>query len=516
MPTEGEHVPGYVPEAYEGGRPYIAVSYARADGGAARAIIGALANEGYRVWWDKGIEGGSRFSDRIADRVHDCACVVMLISRTSVASDWCMDEVAYALDLKKNILPIYLEPVELPRALRLRLGRLQALFWYKYETDEEFNADLFAVRMLDQCLTKDGKSGRGVKARDAEVPEADEAANTEEETDGDNPTPQSQQTESCDDEREGEARWRSNVTRVVATVVAIVIGLLIGTVLRNAILSVRHQDEAPVEIQIDSLIDETVQKELVQGVSVRDEFDAYTWDELKRLSRAIADARNNEDWLEIARQYHLVDEDGKLQGDEKVVTFDDGWRTSVRILGFRHDVMADGGRSGITFEFADVPITHWMNTDWTNAEGWEKSHMREWLNSEFLSSLPSGLQSCIESVKKETNNVGRVESEDDTSVVTATDDKLWLLSMTEVYGSTTGVWSSATYDAEGTQYKLYADQGVTTKNYGFCAKGGADYWWWLRSPNAGDSGSFHYVDPVGGWDAQDARYEWGVFPGFCF
>ena len=160
-----------MPQVYEGDRDYIAVSYARADVDAARSIVRALADAGYRVWWDKGIRGGTRFSDDIADRVHDCACVIVLISRAWVDSDWCRDEVEYALGLKKKILPIYLEDVELPRAMRMRLGGLQALFWHEYETDEEFNEDLFAVRMLDSCLSEEGKSDRGVKARDAAATE---------------------------------------------------------------------------------------------------------------------------------------------------------------------------------------------------------------------------------------------------------------------------------------------------------------------------------------------------------
>jgi hypothetical protein len=75
--------------------------------------------------------------------------------------------------------------------------------------------------------------------------------------------------------------------------------------------------------------------------------------------------------------------------------------------------------------------------------------------------------------------------------------------------------SPVTYDAEGAQYQLYADKGVTTSNYVFCKKRGAYSVWWLRSPYADDSSCFHPVDGVGGWDL-NANRDWGVSPGLCF
>ena len=147
--------------------------------------------------------------------------------------------------------------------------------------------------------------------------------------------------------------------------------------------------------------------------------------------------------------------------------------------------------------------------------------MRAWLNDEFLSLLPSDLRNFIVPVGKMANNVGKVKREGNTSVVTSATDKLWLLSSTEVYGTlseqTSNMpWSAATYDAEGTQYQLYADQGVSTTNYDYCKKGGASSWWWLRSPRTNFSDGFRLVLSDGGWLGNDANSDGGVSPGFCF
>jgi hypothetical protein len=154
-----------MPQVYEGDRPYIFVSYAHADKDAVLPIVRALVAEGYRVWYDRGIQAGSSFPDYIADHVYGCSCLLMLASRSSLASDWCKNEVNYALDLGRPILPVYLEDVELPRALQMRLGTVQALYWYAYDTDAKFNQDLFAVKMLDRCLTDEGRRRRGVRPR---------------------------------------------------------------------------------------------------------------------------------------------------------------------------------------------------------------------------------------------------------------------------------------------------------------------------------------------------------------
>jgi hypothetical protein len=235
----------------------------------------------------------------------------------------------------------------------------------------------------------------------------------------------------------------------------------------------------------------------------------YSWLELKELSRAIAKAGSDAEGLTIAREYRLADKDGRLRGDEKPLARRDGTRTSVRILGFRHDELVGGGKSGISFEFADVPTRHRLNPTRTNAGGWKGSEMRKWLNSEFLAKLPDDLRASIATARKRTNNVGEVARNDARSV-TATDDRLWLLSSNEVYGGLPGV-----YGREGAQYRLYADKGVTARNYGFCKKDGAGSWWWLRSPSAYGSLRFHRVRFDGDWYASYADHDCGVSPGFC-
>ncbi|MDO4807729.1 MAG: TIR domain-containing protein [Coriobacteriales bacterium] len=435
-----------MPKVYEGDQPYIFVSYAHADDAVALPLIDALMAEGYRVWYDAGVEETEDFPDYIADHVYGCASFIMLVSGSALGSVWCVQEAKYAFKLNKRILPIYLEDVELPRGLDLCIGTKQAMRWYEYESDEAFYKKLFKARRLEDCLTSEGRRRRGVQPRSG-----------------------ARQTT--------ETRVRKEAVRIV----------------RSA------------------------------GVAKRDSLGAYSWTELKEISRAIAVAGSDAEWKAIAKEYRLVDKDGKLQGDTKTFKLADGADASVRILGFRHDELAGGGVAGISFEFAGVPKMRRMNAKWTNAGGWKDSDMRRWLNGDrggFLALLPEDLRTNVVEVTKQTNNKGRV-SEGDTGAVTDTPDKLWLLSMAEVYGKLSGQvewpsWLLAVYDAEGTQYQFYEDKEVALSDYGSCQKRGADSWWWLRSPDAVGSYSFRFVLSDGDWDCWLADYDRGVSPGFCF
>jgi hypothetical protein len=246
------------------------------------------------------------------------------------------------------------------------------------------------------------------------------------------------------------------------------------------------------------------------GVVPKNALIEYSWNDLKKLSRAIASAASDERGLEIASAYGLANQDGGLLGNEKYFQLLNKKWVSVRIIGFRHDEVVGGGKAGISFEFTSAPVKHDMNLGWTNVGGWEKSEMRRWLNKEFLDLLPDDLRVGVVAVMKRTSDRGDLSPSDDVSAALFTIDWLWLLSLNEVYSELDGV-----YPDGGTQYKLYTDMGVSTDNYDFCAKDGASSCWWLRSPHVFGSVAFRRVRTNGGWGVVGSSRDWGVSPGFC-
>lgn len=142
-----------------------------------------------------------------------------------------------------------------------------------------------------------------------------------------------------------------------------------------------------------------------------------------------------------------------------------------------------------------------MNATNSNAGGWEKSELRGRLNSgDLWSLLPAELQSKVKAVKKLTDNQGGGKA----GTPTATTDKVFLLSATEVWGD---------MQSDGTQYEYYKSKGVTTSNYSG-ASSSDDHW--TRSVYPSYSTRFRYVIGSGDWDHYTATSTNCVFPAFSF
>lgn len=120
-------------------------------------------------------------------------------------------------------------------------------------------------------------------------------------------------------------------------------------------------------------------------------------------------------------------------GTEFSMKLTDGKRLTYRIIGINHDDPADGsGKAGLTFLTTTTGIWSPMNAIDTNAGGWEKSELRQKMNSgKIWNLMPSDFQSKVKAVKKLSNNVGGGD-ENKNAAVTATSDKLFLLSYSEI------------------------------------------------------------------------------------
>jgi TolB-like protein/Flp pilus assembly protein TadD len=98
-------------------RPTVFLSYARSDQERAAQLAGALEAAGYDVWWDALIEGGAAFAKSIEAALDKCDAVVVVWSRSSVGSDWVLDEAARGRDLRK-LVPATLDGTEPPMGFR--------------------------------------------------------------------------------------------------------------------------------------------------------------------------------------------------------------------------------------------------------------------------------------------------------------------------------------------------------------------------------------------------------------
>ena len=77
---------------YPGNEPYIFISYAHDDTNKVMPIIERLDKDGYRLWYDEGILTAARFNNVIAERIDNCAFMLLFISDNYIASEYCNKE----------------------------------------------------------------------------------------------------------------------------------------------------------------------------------------------------------------------------------------------------------------------------------------------------------------------------------------------------------------------------------------------------------------------------------------
>lgn len=118
-------------EAFAGDQPFIFISYAHLDADLVFPIISAWHNQGYRIWYDEGIDPGNEWPEEIANALEGCSQFLVFISPRSVLSKNVKNEINFALDMDKEFIAIHLEKTDLPSGLRLRMGDIQAIMKYR-------------------------------------------------------------------------------------------------------------------------------------------------------------------------------------------------------------------------------------------------------------------------------------------------------------------------------------------------------------------------------------------------
>lgn len=145
-PTAHSHPEKVVP--YAGALSYIFVSYSHRDTKSVLSVLAELQQHGFRIWYDEGIEPGTDWDDFIAQKIEDCGLVLSFISKNYIDSNNCKDELNFARDLDKKRLLVYLENVELPAGMAMRLNRLQAVHQYLYPDMDSFMDKLLCTEVM--------------------------------------------------------------------------------------------------------------------------------------------------------------------------------------------------------------------------------------------------------------------------------------------------------------------------------------------------------------------------------
>lgn len=125
-------------DAYQGKEPYIFVSYAHKDRDIVYNEIKRLHEEGYRIWYDEGIQPSNEWSEEIAVAINNCLAFLVFISPQSIESVNVCNEINYALRKKKKFIAIHIVETILPPGLELQMGSIQAIMKFQMHDDQYF------------------------------------------------------------------------------------------------------------------------------------------------------------------------------------------------------------------------------------------------------------------------------------------------------------------------------------------------------------------------------------------
>ena len=133
----------------------IFLSYARVDRPQVALIATALEAEGFEVWWDALIEGGSAFSKAIAAALEASTVVIVVWSKTSIDSDWVLDEAMHARERKK-LIPVTLDGTQPPLGFR-QYQAIDLSAWHGERAVPPWSGVLRAIAAI--------ASGAGIESR---------------------------------------------------------------------------------------------------------------------------------------------------------------------------------------------------------------------------------------------------------------------------------------------------------------------------------------------------------------
>ncbi|MFK5957636.1 MAG: toll/interleukin-1 receptor domain-containing protein [Lutibacter sp.] len=128
----------------------IFISYSRKDTDFVSKFTKNLREAGANLWLDKQIKPGGHWDTSIESALETCQDVILILSNNSVKSNNVMDEISYALEENKRVIPIKIEDCDIP----FRLRRIQHIDYY---LDEKKSTEVLLNALNLNSITKEVK-----------------------------------------------------------------------------------------------------------------------------------------------------------------------------------------------------------------------------------------------------------------------------------------------------------------------------------------------------------------------
>jgi len=127
----------------------VFISYGSADRERIQDLVTRLRQAGVTVWIDEaGIEGAAMWSQEIVSAINNCNILILAISTNSAQSKNVVRELALASEDDKTILPVFIEPTEIPESMKYQLAGIQRVEYFEGNEDQAIGGVLRALNRL--------------------------------------------------------------------------------------------------------------------------------------------------------------------------------------------------------------------------------------------------------------------------------------------------------------------------------------------------------------------------------
>lgn len=96
----------------------VFISYSHQDKSFAKKLAGELEGQGMKVWWDfDSLKGGQDWQKEIERGIKQCNFFLVALTPDAVNSEWVGNEILYASNAQKTIIPLHLKKCDIPIGL---------------------------------------------------------------------------------------------------------------------------------------------------------------------------------------------------------------------------------------------------------------------------------------------------------------------------------------------------------------------------------------------------------------
>ena len=110
------------------------VSYPHLDKAAVSQIVNVVSScTNEEIWYDGELRGGDHYFSVIAREIRKNDIFLFMVTENSVHSDWCMQELQFAMSEHKKIIAVWLENITLPAEVKFIIQNTHYIMWNQDE-----------------------------------------------------------------------------------------------------------------------------------------------------------------------------------------------------------------------------------------------------------------------------------------------------------------------------------------------------------------------------------------------